>query len=74
MLVLGMMSGTSLDGIDLALLDTDGEEKITTGASGFFAYQPSDRDILRAALLCADGLPTDILTSRAAWPTPLIAA
>ena len=74
MLVLGMMSGTSLDGIDLALLDTDGEGEITAGASDFFAYQPSDREILRAALHCADALPTDMVTWRAAWPQPLIVA
>ncbi len=74
MLVLGMMSGTSLDGIDLALLDTDGEGKIIAGAHGFFAYQPDDRKILRAALQCADNLPTDMVTKRAAWPEALVLA
>ena len=35
---LGMMSGTSMDGIDVALLRTDGQERVERGAFSFFPY------------------------------------
>ncbi len=33
MKALGLMSGTSMDGIDLALVETDGEDQVVTGAA-----------------------------------------
>jgi len=47
---LGAMSGTSLDGVDAALLDTDGETIFGFGASAYRAYMPEERDVLRDAL------------------------
>lgn len=48
--VLGMMSGTSLDGVDAALLLTDGEAVIEAGASAFRPYSDAERAVLHAAL------------------------
>lgn len=48
--VLGMMSGTSLDGVDGAVLHTDGERIAGFGPTSYRAYTPSERAVLRAAL------------------------
>ncbi len=47
---LGLMSGTSLDGIDAALLTTDGESSLSFGPTATYDYARHDRDLLRAAL------------------------
>ena len=47
---LGLMSGTSLDGIDVALLQTDGETAIHRGPARTFSYTPQRRRQLRALL------------------------
>ena len=47
---LGAMSGTSLDGVDAALLLTDGARIHGLGASGYRAYTEAERAVLRAAL------------------------
>jgi anhydro-N-acetylmuramic acid kinase len=47
---LGLMSGTSMDGIDIALIETDGEAHVRRLASGGVAYEPLFRDRLRGAL------------------------
>ena len=47
---LGAMSGTSLDGVDAALVETDGEAIFAFGESGYRAYEPQERAILAAAL------------------------
>jgi anhydro-N-acetylmuramic acid kinase len=48
--VIGLMSGTSLDGVDAALLDTDGEDVVRPGPSLTVPYDPQIRAVLRAAL------------------------
>lgn len=52
-LTIGMMSGTSLDGIDVAALYTDGKNSIRFGAHKTVAYAQKDRDLLFAALEAA---------------------
>ena len=43
MLALGLMSGTSMDGIDLALIETDGEGRLAFGPTGFAPYGEPER-------------------------------
>lgn len=47
---LGMMSGTSLDGVDAALIDTDGTRIGGFGRSGFRAYSDNEGAVLHGAL------------------------
>ena len=56
MLALGLMSGTSMDGIDLALVETDGGDRLRFGPSAFAPYSDADRALLRRALADAVGL------------------
>lgn len=44
------MSGTSFDGADIALIETDGEGLVRPLASEGYAYDPADRAAIRAAL------------------------
>ncbi|WP_245710792.1 anhydro-N-acetylmuramic acid kinase [Citreimonas salinaria] len=44
------MSGTSLDGVDAAMVVTDGNRIESFGKTGYRAYSPAEREILRAAL------------------------
>ncbi|TAN63811.1 MAG: anhydro-N-acetylmuramic acid kinase [Magnetospirillum sp.] len=50
MLALGLMSGTSLDGVDAALVVTDGETVERLGVSLTVPYSPVRRDSLRSVL------------------------
>jgi anhydro-N-acetylmuramic acid kinase len=50
MKAIGMMSGTSMDGIDVALLDTDGEQVLGLGPVGGRPYTAAERDVLREAV------------------------
>jgi anhydro-N-acetylmuramic acid kinase len=52
---IGLMSGTSLDGIDVALLKTDGESIVERGPSETFHYSTGQQAQLRLALV--DALP-----------------
>lgn len=47
---LGTMSGTSLDGVDAAMLLTDGERILDFGPSAFRPYSPAEQATIRAAL------------------------
>ena len=47
---LGAMSGTSLDGVDAALVLTDGMTISEFGASGYRSYSDAEQAVLRAAL------------------------
>jgi anhydro-N-acetylmuramic acid kinase len=53
---IGTMSGTSMDGVDVALLDTDGEGRVLFGPTGFRPYTDPERAILRAALAEGPGI------------------
>jgi anhydro-N-acetylmuramic acid kinase len=50
---IGLMSGTSLDGIDVALLTTDGEDLVERGPSATVAYPEAFRVRLRQGLVDA---------------------
>ena len=50
------MSGTSLDGIDVALLVTDGEDVVERGPSATYAYRPEQQALLQEALTDAKTL------------------
>lgn len=52
---IGLMSGTSLDGIDVALIETDGHDSVTTRGAFFMAYP----DELRAGLRACFGKMAD---------------
>jgi anhydro-N-acetylmuramic acid kinase len=47
---LGLMSGTSLDGIDVALIETDGEDVVRRGPARTYPYDERQRARLTAAL------------------------
>jgi anhydro-N-acetylmuramic acid kinase len=53
---IGLMSGTSLDGVDVALIETDGESVGSFGPTDYRRYSDSERGLLRQALADAVSL------------------
>ena len=66
---IGLMSGTSYDGIDVALIETDGETIARLGPTAYRPYSESEREQIRHAIAAASNL-----TDRAARPQILAAA
>src|SRR5947209_12923871 len=50
MRAIGVMSGTSMDGIDVALIETDGERVSRFGPSAVYPYREHEVEILRRAM------------------------
>ena len=57
MRVLGFMSGTSLDAVDMAILETDGETIAGFGPAGERKMSPQTRAVIEAATAAAKGWP-----------------
>jgi anhydro-N-acetylmuramic acid kinase len=68
-LAIGLMSGTSQDGVDVALIDTDGERISHFGATACRPYTRDERTLLRSATAAAANL-----TERNARPGLVAAA
>jgi anhydro-N-acetylmuramic acid kinase len=56
LLAIGLMSGTSQDGVDVALVDTDGEQIGQLGATACRPYSKAERTLLRRATAAAANL------------------
>ena len=67
--VLGQMSGTSVDGVDVALLQTDGGEVLQPGGGKILPYRDAERAVILNAALVARNCPTHDLADREYWPT-----
>lgn len=61
---IGLMSGTSMDGIDVALIETDGAAQVKAGPWRSFPYEAQDRALLRAAAEEAALLDPEECTAR----------
>ncbi|MGE5159625.1 MAG: anhydro-N-acetylmuramic acid kinase [Gemmatimonas sp.] len=66
---IGLMSGTSLDGVDVAVIETDGKRIQSFGPIGYRPYTEAERKLLRQAL--AEAVQ---LTEREARPGALAEA
>jgi len=68
-LAIGLMSGTSMDGVDVAMIESDGRRIAAFGSTLLRPYDDAERAVLRRALEIGPSL-----ADRAARPPELIAA
>ena len=69
MSAIGLMSGTSMDGIDVALLRTDGADLVERGPSLFVPYDAAFRGRIEAALETAKADRASARNGRATLPS-----
>ena len=69
--VLGQMSGTSVDGVDVALLHTDGGATVLPGVGRVFPYRKTERDAILNGTRLARKVATRDLANREQWPDPI---
>ena len=69
--VLGLMSGTSLDGIDVAAIETDGENTIRALGQLYVPYDDAARSLLQAALEAAQNAQATDWGAPDTWPEPV---
>jgi anhydro-N-acetylmuramic acid kinase len=58
---IGVISGTSMDAIDVALVTTDGKDRVTRGPGGSYPYPPALRDKLLAVIADTNRAKSDPL-------------
>jgi anhydro-N-acetylmuramic acid kinase len=71
---MGLMSGTSMDGVDAATLLTDGETILDFGPAAFHPYSGRELKALIYGAQAAQAAPTDLLRDPRRWPLAVRAA
>lgn len=71
MLSVGLMSGTSMDGIDAALLETDGDATIRELGHAYFPYVPTFQILLKSAEFTIRKNKGNMLQAHAEYPEAL---
>jgi anhydro-N-acetylmuramic acid kinase len=74
MRALGLMSGTSVDGVDVALIETDGERVTSFGPTLTVPYPDEVRRLIRAAFAAEQPSETTAAAERAVTQTHVAAA
>ena len=74
MRALGLMSGTSVDGVDVALIETDGERVTSFGPSLTVPYPDEVRRLIRAAFAAEQPTEATAAAERAVTQTHVAAA
>jgi anhydro-N-acetylmuramic acid kinase len=65
---LGAISGTSLDGVDCAIVSSDGHVEMHAGDTYYRSYDQKTKEVLLDASACARALSTKQLRKKELWP------